>query len=208
MRISLQSSVRYLVVIASILVAAPVLAEGPAGDKPARPECVHERDAMLELDLVTFDQTEGKGWRPLYDAKCFVEAAELLRDWRAKHGDQNPVLPWHEAQMWAFGGHNELALPMFENTHRHGEGTYDVAWNLYVDGTLAFLRRNKPALEAAITELAAIPQPPGWGNAVGADGKPISLPWPQNLGVLQGLLRCWEQPYAVAYVCRDIPKLR
>ncbi len=77
-----------------------------------------------------------------------------------------------------------------------------------MDGTLAFLRRDRPALESAIAELAVIPEPPGWRNAVGADGKPISLPWPQNLGVLEGLLRCWEQSYAVAYVCREIPKLR
>lgn len=186
-----------------ILAAAAAVAS-----EPAQPECAYDREEVLALDFVAFDQTEGKGWRPLHDAQCFKEAAELLRDWRAKHGDVNSILPWHEAQMWAFGGRTDLALPMFESTHRNGEGTYVVTWNLYVDGTLAFLRRNRPALEAAIAELAAIPRPANWDKAVGADGQPISVPWPQNLDVLQGLLRCWEQPYAVAYVCRDIPKLR
>lgn len=216
---SLRSTARHWAAIASVLVAAPVLAEGPSADAPARPECAYDREAVLALDPVAFDQTEGKGWRPLYDAHCFTEAAELLRDWRAKHasdlapntpdnGMMRHILTWHEAQMWAFGGRNELALPIFDSTYRQGETISDAAWNRYVDGTLAFLRRDRPRLEAAITELAAIPAPPNWGHSVGVDGKPISMAWPQNLDVLQGLLRCWEQPYAVAYVCRDIQKLR
>jgi hypothetical protein len=174
---------------------------------------------MLALEFVAFDQTEGSGWRPLYDAQCYIEAAELLREWQARHSGEfdlsNPrersiveFLPWHEAQMWASGGRNDLALPLFERTHKQGEDSSTVAWNLYVDGTLAFLRRNRPALEAATAQLAEVPQPPGWDNAVGADGKPISVPWPQNLDVLQGLLRCWDQPYAVAYLCRDIVRFR
>lgn len=197
----------------AILAAVAVAASGPA-----RPECVYDREAMLALDPAAFDQTEGNGWRPLYDAKCFMEAAELLRDWRAKHaGDFDPAKPfdrymlhtlsWHEAQMWAFGGRNDLALPIFDSTHVSGDSAGDRAENLYVDGTVAFLRRDRPALEAAIAELAAIPRPPNWGNAVGAAGQPIALTWPLNLDVLQGLARCWEQPYAVAYVCRDIQKL-
>lgn len=174
---------------------------------------------MLAQDVVTFDQTEGEGWRRLDDAGCFIEAAEILRDWRASNtGDfslDDPgdrlllrILAWHEAQMWAFGGRTELSLPIFESSYVVGESNSDAAWNLYVAGTIAFLHRERPALEAATAELAAIPPPPGWGNAVGADGQPISLPWPQNLDVLEGLLRCWDRPYAEAYLCRDIPRLR
>jgi hypothetical protein len=201
------------------LIAAPVQAEGPTGAESARPECAFDREAALALDLVTFDQTEGSGWRPLHDAHCYIEAAGLLRDWQERHhGDfdaTNPrdrfiveFLRWHEGQMWANAGRNDLALPLLESTHKKGENPRDLAWDVYVEGTLAFLRRNRLGLEAAITELAAIPKPPGWDNSVGADGKPISMRWPQNLDVLQGLSRCWEQPYAVAYVCRDVQKLR
>jgi len=168
---------------------------------------------------VSFDHTEGKGWRPLYEAQCYIEAAELLREWCARHGgDFSPtkpldryilhILSWHEAQMWAFGGRDDEALPIFDSTYVPVESNSDTAWNLYVDGTLAFLRRDQPALQAAISELAAIPPPPDWGNAVGAGGRPISIEWPQNLDLLQGLLRCWEQTYSVAYVCRDSAKLR
>lgn len=190
-----------------------------AASEPVRPECGYDSELELSRDAVAFDQTEGQGWRPLYHAKCFVEAAELLREWQSQHGAEldlndprerslSHALVWHEAQMWAFAQRNEIALPMFGKTYREAKGRSGEAWNFYVDGTLAFLRRDKPALEAAIAGLSTIPVPPGWDNAVGMDGRPISLPWPQNLDVLQGLLRCWTQPYSVAYVCRDIPPLR
>ena len=183
-----------------------------------QPGCSHiyDREAELARDVVAFDQTEGQGWRPLYDAECYIEAAELLRDWRAIHADSFDlsdrrqqslyrIIVWHEAQMWAFGGRNDIAFPHFEATYQVGEDVSAVSWNLYVDGTLAFLRRDRPALEQAIAELAAVPAPPGWGNAVDQNGNPISMPWPQNLDVLQGLEQCWDEGYAVAYLCRDIP---
>lgn len=197
-----------LVLLASLATAAPL---------PKRPECDYDSELELARDAVAFDQIEGQGWRPLYDAQCFIEAAELLRYWQARHANDldltNPrernlahILAWHEAQMWAFGGRNDIALPMFEASYREERGLSGTTWNLYVDGTLAFLRRDRSALKMAIAKLAVIPKPAGWDSAVGQDGKPISVPWPQNLDVLQGLLRCWDQPYASAYVCRDIPK--
>ena len=180
------------------------------------PDCAYDKEAMLALDVVTFDQTEGQGWRPLYDAGCYVEAAEILRDWRAENsGDLSPenrreaqllrTLAWHEAQMWAFARRNDLAMPIFDAIDAD-EARSGPSWNLYVDGTIAFLRRDREGLEAAIASLAALPKPPGWDSAVGADGQPISMPWPQNLDVLEGLKRCWDEPYSKAYLCRDIPK--
>lgn len=100
------------------------------------------------------------------------------------------ILTWHEAQMWAFGGRFETAEPLFEGSYRATEMGRPDPWNLYVGGTLAFLRRDRPALTTAMAALATIPKPPGWDRAVGADGKPVSLLWPQNLNVLQGLDRC------------------
>ena len=177
-----------------------------AASEPVPADCSldYDREAELARDVVAFDQTEGQGWRPLYDAECYIDAAELLRDWQSQHEDDldqtDPrdrslakILLWHEAQMWAFGHRNDLALPIFEKIDREGRAASGNAWNLYVDGTLAFLNRDKAALEAAITGLAKEPKPAGWDDAVGADGQPISLPWPQNLDVLEGLLRCWDK---------------
>ena len=108
--------------------------------------------------------------------------------------------------MWAFGERNDVALPLFDGLQDEANENASRSWQLYVAGTFAFLQRDQQALETAIAQLSAIPKPPGWDNAVGADGKPISLPWPQNLDVLQGLERCWDESYAVAYRCRDIPE--
>ena len=185
----------------------------------ADPECTYDPETELARDAVSFDQTEGQGWRPLYDAGCYIEAAGLLRDWRALHEGEfersDPrqaslarILLWHEGQMWAFAQDNETALPLMQQAYQEEDTIHDRAWNRYVDGTLAFLRRDREALDTATAELAAVPQPPGWASAVGQDGKPISLPWPQNLDVLQGLARCWDETYATAYVCRNIPAVR
>lgn len=108
--------------------------------------------------------------------------------------------------MWAFGERNDVALPLFNKLRDEAQENAPNSWQRYVAGTLAFLNRDKQALETAIAQLAEVPKPPGWDNAVGADGKPISLPWPQNLDVLQGLESCWDESYAAAYLCRDIQK--
>jgi len=186
---------------------------------PSVAACKYDRETELGRDSVAFDQTEGQGWRPLYHAQCYLEAAQLLRDWRAAHPyafdpdsrrDQMfaRTLTWHEAQMWAFGGRFDVAEPIFARTYRGSASVYDTAWDLYVDGTLAFLRRDPSALERAISQLSEVPKPPGWDRAVGADGKPITLPWPQNLDVLMGLERCWNKTYANAYLCRELATQR
>jgi hypothetical protein len=188
--------------IASVIILAVTAPFGPA--MPERPECAHDKHALLALDFQAFDQTEGAGWRPLYTAGCYIEVAQLLREWRARHGENTqPIIPFHEAQMWAYAGHYEMALPLFEQAYRSERTSHAIAWNAYVDGTLAFIRRDLASLEAAVATLEAIPQPDGWDRAVLADGTPANIPWPQNLGVMQGMLHCWEETYEVAFHCGD-----
>jgi len=205
-----------------VLISLALLAASPVTQSPVEPtvtECAYDRNAMLALDVVSFDQTEGMGWRVLHDRECFLEAAEILRDWQQINGSalspDDPrdrsllrILAWHEGQMWGFAGHNAEALGHFEGSYRTGDDASTAAWNLYVEGTIAFLRRDRTSLTEAIAKLSTIPKPPYWDNAVGMDGKPISLPWPQNLTVLEGLERCWDEPYKRAFLCRDIPRLR
>lgn len=186
--------------------------------QPAATDCVYDHDGMLALDFVGFDQTEGQGWRPLYDSECYIEAAEILRDWQAHNsGELSPdirrerqflrTLAWHEAQMWAFAGRDDMAMPIFDRLDADAAHSGE-AWNLYVDGTIAFLRRDRKGMELAIANLTALPKPPGWDSALGADGEPISMAWPQNLDVLEGLRRCWDEPYRKAYLCREIIRPR
>lgn len=75
-----------------------------------------------------------------------------------------------------------------------------MGWNLYVDGTIAFLKRDWRAFTAAKRQLAALSRPKDF-TMQGPDGKPMPIKWPLNLNVLEGLERCWAQSYKVAYEC-------
>ena len=174
----------------------------PAASASVRSDCVHDREAILALEFKAFDQTEGSGWRPLYHNGCYVEVAELLREWRARTGDATPtIISFHEAQMWGYAGRYDLAEPLFAQAFRTNGSASAVTWNLYVGGNLAFLRRDRAGLEAAVAALQNVPKPAGWDSAVDMNGNPVSLPWPANLNVLQAMLRCWEEPYEIAAHC-------
>lgn len=87
-------------------------------------------------------------------------------------------------------------------------------WNLYVDATIAFLRRDRAALEQAKIKLAAV-QPPvgpdippvinGYMEADFADGLKRKVRWPINIDVVEGLENCFDKPYVEAYndACRQ-----
>lgn len=104
---------------------------------------------------------------------------------------------WHERQTRAIAGQTALAIELFEKSHQRPDL---FGWNLYVDGSIAFLRRDRKALQAARDELAALPQPDDW-PPLGPDGKPAKIAWPANLDFLNGFLRCWDLPYSAAYGC-------
>jgi hypothetical protein len=186
-----------LLFILSVFASATAL----VAEEPERPECAHDREAILALEFVAFDQTAGSGWRPLYDAGCYKEAAELVRDWGARHGQTQSVILLHEAQLWGYAGRSDLAIPLFERQFRETEDETSDDRKLYIEGNLAFLQRDRARLEAATAKLAALPRPTNWGNAVDAHGKPIQRAWPLNLNVMQALLRCWDETYEVAAHC-------
>lgn len=76
-------------------------------------------------------------------------------------------------------------------------------WNLYVDATIAFLDDDLPALRRMRARLAALPPPAGRGLSDGpalmqtADGTQ-AVPWPPRLKIVDALIRCMYQPYALA----------
>lgn len=189
-----------------VLVMLSVLASATAiaAEEPARPKCVHDKEAILALEFVAFDQTEGSGWRPLYDAGCYEEAAELVRAWAARHANIQSIIPFHEAQLWGYAGRSDIAIRLFERIYQEMAAVQSDPWKLYTEGNLAFLQRDKARLEAATAKLAALPRPTDWDTrrAVMADGRPApSRPWPPNLNIMQAMLRCWDQTYEVAAHC-------
>jgi hypothetical protein len=185
-----------------ILSLVLLLVSRPAAD------CGYDRAAMLALDSERFDQDMAGGWRAVEMAGCEGEAADLIRDWRAAHRSEDPILFWHEGQLRATIGQSEAAVALFERARK--PQAPDESWAAYVDGSIAFLRDDRAGLEVARGRLAALPPPANFNPVItgpdgkpilGSDGKPLLRHWPPNLKVLDRLRRCWGQPYKIAYIC-------
>ncbi|MBO9697196.1 MAG: hypothetical protein J7499_13445 [Sphingopyxis sp.] len=178
--------------------AAFFLLIAAASEAPAK--CSHDFQAMLRLDRNAFDQDMIGGWRSLAASGCELEAAELIRKWREAHLAEDPTLHWHEGQMRANVGQYEEAIVLFEasldpaSRQRWG-------WNLYVDGSIAFLKGDLEALRLARERLAVLPAPPELKKLKDVHGNPATVRWPMNLHILDAFIRCWGQSYKAAYGC-------
>jgi predicted NUDIX family NTP pyrophosphohydrolase len=201
-----------IALIASLLFPIPglVRAEGKA-----QSSCEYDRARLLALKEAQFDQDMAGGWRALANrAGCELAAADLLRDYRKAHRNEAGLLVWHEAQLRAFAGQSREAIALM-NKSRQPAKTDRAGWNPYVDATIAFLRRDRPALEKARAKLASVPPPPGadmppvidgYMELDFADGQKRKIRWPPNIDVVEGLLHCFDKPYVEAY--RDECRVR
>jgi hypothetical protein len=164
--------------------------------------CAFDRAKMLGLDEQAFDQDFTGGWRKLaMHEECWLDAADLLRDYRKAKSPYSKILFWHEGQMRAFAGQTEPAILLFETTR---ESNFDdlSGWNLYVDATIAFLNKDKPALLKARATLAKIPKPQNFDLSFkDTQGRVVKFAWPPNLNVIDDFIKCFNQPYKVAYGC-------
>ncbi len=165
---------------------------------PVPTDCTYDFDAMLALDRQAFDQDMGGGWRVLADRGCDAEAAELIREWRHEKRDHASILYWHEGQLRALAGQTREAIALFQLTYKAADDDADFGWNHYVDGTIAFLRRDRDGLAVATRRLADLP-PPTSSSWYDSDAKPLFNQWPPNLPVLKAFERCWDRDYKGAY---------
>ncbi|WP_306014942.1 hypothetical protein [Oceanicaulis sp. MMSF_3324] len=164
-------------------------------------------ETLMALDHNAFDQDMRGGWRPVGQQDgCEHAAADLLVAYMNHSPHYNPSRPgvvgWHAGQMLAMAGQADQAIAYFETSRSETQ-----AWNLYVDATIAFMRRDRAAAEAARAELATL-RPSEAEMAARrqflADNPRIRMPegfveQPDNLPVVDRLLLCWDHPYADAY---------
>lgn len=147
------------------------------------PECAYDREALLSLGQNAFDQDMKGGWRALADRGCLAEAADLIRDYRLRQKpqrgtSQSIILYWHEGQNRALLGENDAAIMLFDSSRASGKGA--AAWNLYVDATIFFLKKNRTALLAARDAMASLGTSP-------------------NLTVVDNLIACFGRSYKAGY---------
>ncbi len=136
-----------------------------------------------QFDLQNEYQTT---WRSLMQRKCFDEAVVAYTDYLAwgpiPAGERwQTTARFHLGQSLAHAGRNAEAARVIATARRETE-VGGLKWNLYVQGTVAFLLRDKAALQAAYAALAAETGP---SNAT-------------NAGVLAGMMHCWDKPYSEA----------
>lgn len=175
----------------------------------APPSCVVSVEDAISMSFERFDQDITSGWRSLQAKGCAVEAAALLRRYRTMHTPlsegQRRLLLWHEGQVWAMSGVYKRAIPLLLAgvPEDDNSGFLD-----YALGTVAFLRRDKIELRRARDRLARLAKPASWSESFVVDegGRSVSIstPWPPNLNVLNGLIKCFNLPYAKAYFCEPL----
>lgn len=203
---------RTLTVLFSCALATSCSIAG-AQEAPSK-SCEYDRAHLLALDENQFDQDMSGGWRALASIPgCALVAADLLHDYREAHHKDSGILFWHEAQVRADAGQYPQAIALMKRAYKPAEAD-KAGWNLYVDATIAFLRRDRAALEQAKIKLAAV-QPPvganippvinGYMEADFADGSKRKIRWPINIEVVEGLENCFDKPYVEAYndACRQ-----
>lgn len=170
--------------------------------------CVENREALLALDMEGFDRTIDSGWRTVAQKDgCQSAAADLIAEYRETRLPQDDLrsrasLKWHEGQARAFAGQLQRALELFPETRRDKiDNNTDVAWNLYVDATISFLKRDRDALDTVHRELLELPEPDFWAAAVKNTQEKYGFApiWPNNINVVEAFQRCFEKSYSEAY---------
>jgi len=160
-------------------------------------DCAPLLQQHLRTDLAqpfaAFDQDDAGGWRPLAEAGCDAESAQLIEAYAAAQPQPqpHPVLRWHAAQALAKAGDTARAIDLARQT-RHpdaAEAAAEFQWNACVDATIAFLQGDRRALDEQHERLAQ-------ATARAEINRP-------NLVSVDRLQRCFGRPYKQAYLCRD-----
>ncbi len=165
--------------------------------EPQAVDCSYDLDAMLALELQQFDQDQKGGWRALSSKGCHSEAAELIREWRFHKRSHDNILYWHEGQLRAFAGQTQQAIDLFSLTYEPQEFD-DFGWNHYVNGTIAYLVKNRDILDKSVERYKALELKKRAKQELDQEQ------WPVNLRILIAFQKCFGKSYEEAYTsCRD-----
>lgn len=161
-----------------ILLAAQT-ASPSCPDRPAK--------ELLALGYDAFDTNSGQdAWRQLLARGCTDTAVATLISYRDANQagmtrDQLGEINFHMGQALAMSGRNDEAIPHFERSAKLGGS---VEWTAYVAANLAFVRKDRPALEKSLEEYEKLASPGAMRRAF-----------------VRGFLRCIDKPYMEAAHC-------
>ena len=202
-----------------LLLSACTTSHSVKDAQSAQSKCLtnEQREKLLSLNQDAFDQDlsgGGGGWRAIAAIPgCEIAAADIIRDYREKHSLTEGIIYWHEGQMRATAGDYPTAIQLFEKSRKPTEQN-GAGWNQYVDASIAFLKKDKPALIHARESLSKISAPSDFTLKDGVfeipnnSGKPFKMRWPPNIDIVDGLIKCFDRSYRDAYddaTCRPAP---
>lgn len=116
-------------------------------------DCSVEYERHLKTDLSLsyeeFDQTLGKGMRPLANAGCAKETADLIIAYIEKNNDKRNSLVWHVAQQRALQDDTVEAIKYARLAILKSEdfSKSPLRWNDFVLATIAFLEKDRGAFD-------------------------------------------------------------
>ncbi len=181
----------------SIILSSFLLLSSAQAEEPKTIDCSYDLDAMLALDLQQFDQDQKGGWRALASKGCDLEAAELIREWRFRKRSHENILYWHEGQLRAFAGQTQQAIDLFSLTYEPQDFD-DFGWNHYVNGTIAYLVKNRDILDKSVERYKALELKKREKQDLDQEE------WPVNLRILIAFQKCFGKSYEEGYTsCRD-----
>ncbi|MFN1834277.1 hypothetical protein AB2B38_003350 [Balneola sp. MJW-20] len=170
---------------------------------------------LIKLSYRDFDQDFSGGWRAISENDgCENTALSLIEYYIIFHKhtslNQLKTLRWHAGQLAANIGNYPYAVALFETNLIADEAALtddEWLWQLYVKGSISFLKRDLNSLQEVRDQLAAIPVSEEEQEARRKflrDNPSISMPdgfveSPQNLNVLDRLIECFDSNYEVAY---------
>lgn len=170
-----------------------------------------EFNRLLSLPENKFDQDFEGGWRATtYKEACNNAAAEMIKAYilysEPKPAKNQNILRWHAGQTKAAAGNYDEAISLFKGTYEPDQDR-GIAWNLYVDATLAFLQNDREALTLThdtLAKLTVSEEEKANRRKFLKDNPNITMSEgfvdnPNNLAPVKSLLRCFGQPYSVAY---------
>ena len=121
-----------------------------------------EVDSLMALDFEAFDQDMQGGWRYYANQKRFAAAASLIQIYLDRNTGisefEREVMFWHAGQMLAIDGQEERAIPLMEKSRKKEDDF--MLWNPYLDATIAFLNKDRPAFDKNLKAVAAISNNP------------------------------------------------
>jgi len=146
-----------------------------------------EEAAQRALPYAGFDSRNGPfGWRVLAAAGCTDSAVSLLAQYSEANSRhlapaQRREIAFHIGQALAMAGREQEAIAPLEQAL---DAEAPAEWASYVKATLAFLRRDGVALQAARASYAAL------------------APGSVRLRIIDGLVACPTEPYMKAAHCK------